>query len=128
MGRTSFGSVVARDCDVHFVTKTVPAVPSSHSGPGYQGRKEGAFMVLRTSAGATLSSRIRSRPSENLSMQILASSGAIFTSPFEATRGLFWDEPRNFEPQPDDEATPEQAPSSPNFRTTPVGGRLVSYV
>ncbi|GBM20671.1 hypothetical protein AVEN_230251-1 [Araneus ventricosus] len=43
-------------------------------------------------------------------------------SRFEATRGLFRDGPRNFEPRSDDE---DDTPS-PNFRATPTGGRLAT--
>ncbi|GBL74589.1 hypothetical protein AVEN_235500-1 [Araneus ventricosus] len=48
----------------------------------------------------------------------------MLTSRFEATRELFWDGPRNFESRSDD----ENDTLSPNFRTTPARGRLVSYV
>ncbi|GBM99918.1 hypothetical protein AVEN_248275-1 [Araneus ventricosus] len=51
----------------------------------------------------------------------------ILTSRFEATRGLFWDGPRNFEPRSDDEDdTYELAPPSPNFHATAAGGRLTT--
>ncbi|GBM50111.1 hypothetical protein AVEN_185497-1 [Araneus ventricosus] len=50
----------------------------------------------------------------------------ILTSRFEATRGLFWDGRRNFEPRSDDEATPELVPLFPNFHATPTGGRLTT--
>ncbi|GBL83691.1 hypothetical protein AVEN_132618-1 [Araneus ventricosus] len=46
----------------------------------------------------------------------------MLTSRFEATRGLFWDGPRNFGPQSDDDTGAGN--SSPNFRTTPAGGRF----
>ncbi|GBM15889.1 hypothetical protein AVEN_258433-1 [Araneus ventricosus] len=48
----------------------------------------------------------------------------ILTPRFEATRELFWDGPRNFEPLSDDDTyavTP-----SPNFHATPTGGRLAT--
>ncbi|GBN48056.1 hypothetical protein AVEN_38326-1, partial [Araneus ventricosus] len=55
----------------------------------------------------------------------------ILKSHFEATRGIFWDRPRNFEPRSDDEDDAVSCLSrmsvchhSPNFRTTPVVGRL----
>ncbi|GBM24737.1 hypothetical protein AVEN_141811-1 [Araneus ventricosus] len=38
----------------------------------------------------------------------------ILTSRFEATRGLFWDEPRNFEPRSDDEDDTWAGSPSPN--------------
>ncbi|GBM85849.1 hypothetical protein AVEN_37495-1 [Araneus ventricosus] len=41
---------------------------------------------------------------------------------FEATRGLFWNEPRNFEPQTDDVDDTCAATPIPNFRTTSAGG------
>ncbi|GBL89504.1 hypothetical protein AVEN_105750-1, partial [Araneus ventricosus] len=47
------------------------------------------------------------------------------TSRFEATRGLFCDGPRNFEPLSDDaKTTPELPPPSPNFHATPTARRL----
>ncbi|GBN00848.1 hypothetical protein AVEN_89216-1 [Araneus ventricosus] len=46
------------------------------------------------------------------------------TSRFEVTRGLFWDGPRNFELLSDDEDDTSAGTSSPNFHTTPTGGRL----
>ncbi|GBL92757.1 hypothetical protein AVEN_213694-1 [Araneus ventricosus] len=46
----------------------------------------------------------------------------ILTIRFAATRGLFWDGPRNFEPRSDDE---DDTPS-PNFHATPTGGRLAT--
>ncbi|GBM95671.1 hypothetical protein AVEN_27283-1 [Araneus ventricosus] len=52
----------------------------------------------------------------------------ILTSHFEATRGPFWDGPRNFEQRSDDaRTTPELACPSPNFPTTPTGRRLTTY-
>ncbi|GBN15391.1 hypothetical protein AVEN_233920-1 [Araneus ventricosus] len=45
---------------------------------------------------------------------------------FEATRGLFRDGPRNFEPRSDDEDDTRAGTLSPNFRATPTGGRLAS--
>ncbi|GBN70497.1 hypothetical protein AVEN_256454-1 [Araneus ventricosus] len=52
----------------------------------------------------------------------------ILTSRFEATRGLFGDGPRNFEPRSHDEdrTTSELAIPSPNFHATPTGGRLAT--
>ncbi|GBM09578.1 hypothetical protein AVEN_29430-1 [Araneus ventricosus] len=52
----------------------------------------------------------------------------VFTSHFEATRGLFWDGPHNFEPRLDDEGDTRAGTPSPNFRTTPSGGRLTHDV
>ncbi|GBM74784.1 hypothetical protein AVEN_38714-1 [Araneus ventricosus] len=48
----------------------------------------------------------------------------ILTSRFEATRGLFWDDPRNFEPRSEDDTT--AGTPSPNFHVTPTGGRLAT--
>ncbi|GBO06676.1 hypothetical protein AVEN_79355-1 [Araneus ventricosus] len=48
----------------------------------------------------------------------------ILTSRFEATRGLFWDGPRNFEPRSDDDTW--VGTSSPSFHATLTGGRLAS--
>ncbi|GBM45598.1 hypothetical protein AVEN_86539-1 [Araneus ventricosus] len=48
----------------------------------------------------------------------------ILPSCFEATRGLFRDGPRNSEPRSDDEDDTWAGTPSPNFRTTPTGGRL----
>ncbi|GBM00423.1 hypothetical protein AVEN_179232-1 [Araneus ventricosus] len=45
-------------------------------------------------------------------------------SQFEATRGLFWDRPPNFEPRSDDEDDTRAGTPSPNFRTTPTEGHL----
>ncbi|GBM49599.1 hypothetical protein AVEN_31300-1 [Araneus ventricosus] len=42
----------------------------------------------------------------------------------QATREVFWDGPRNFEPW----TTPETVPPPPNFRTTPSGGHLTNDV
>ncbi|GBL76517.1 hypothetical protein AVEN_48812-1 [Araneus ventricosus] len=50
----------------------------------------------------------------------------ILTSRFEATRGLFWDGPRNFEPRSDDEDDTRAGTPSPNFHATPTGGRLAT--
>ncbi|GBN61340.1 hypothetical protein AVEN_265253-1, partial [Araneus ventricosus] len=50
----------------------------------------------------------------------------ILTSRFEATRGLFWDGPRNFEPRSDDEDDTCAGTPSPNFHATPTGGRLAT--
>ncbi|GBM56392.1 hypothetical protein AVEN_132864-1 [Araneus ventricosus] len=44
----------------------------------------------------------------------------LLTFRFDATRGLFWNRPRNFEPRSDDEDDTWEATASPNFRTTPV--------
>ncbi|GBN84815.1 hypothetical protein AVEN_212101-1, partial [Araneus ventricosus] len=43
-----------------------------------------------------------------------------------ATRGLFWDGPRNFEPRSDDEDGICAGTPSPNFHATPTGGRLAT--
>ncbi|GBM83943.1 hypothetical protein AVEN_74042-1 [Araneus ventricosus] len=48
----------------------------------------------------------------------------ILASRSEATRGLFWDGPRNFEPLSGDALAGSQ---SPNFRTTHTAVRLASY-
>ncbi|GBM08625.1 hypothetical protein AVEN_52462-1 [Araneus ventricosus] len=48
-------------------------------------------------------------------------------SRFEATQGLFWDGPRNFEPLSDDEHDTWTCILSSTFRTTPTGGRLTPY-
>ncbi|GBM19737.1 hypothetical protein AVEN_888-1 [Araneus ventricosus] len=50
----------------------------------------------------------------------------ILTSRFEATRGLFWDGPRNLNRGQMTRATPELEPPSPNFHTTPTGGHLAT--
>ncbi|GBN55151.1 hypothetical protein AVEN_213934-1 [Araneus ventricosus] len=47
----------------------------------------------------------------------------ILTSRFEATRGLLWDGPRNFEPRSNDEEDTRACTPSPNFHATPTGGR-----
>ncbi|GBN62347.1 hypothetical protein AVEN_58174-1 [Araneus ventricosus] len=44
----------------------------------------------------------------------------------EATRGLFLDGPRNFEPWSDDEDDASACTPSPNFRATLTGGRLAT--
>ncbi|GBM06323.1 hypothetical protein AVEN_121369-1 [Araneus ventricosus] len=44
----------------------------------------------------------------------------------QASRGLFWDGPLNFEPQPDDEDDTWAGSSSPSFHATPAGGRLAT--
>ncbi|GBM82808.1 hypothetical protein AVEN_20252-1, partial [Araneus ventricosus] len=49
-----------------------------------------------------------------------SSSSVILTSHFEATRALFWDGPRNFEPQSDDKDDTRDHTPSPNFRITPA--------
>ncbi|GBN14454.1 hypothetical protein AVEN_170062-1 [Araneus ventricosus] len=49
----------------------------------------------------------------------------ILTSRFEE---LFWDGTRNFKPRSDDEDDTWEDAASPNFRTTPLEGRLTSYV
>ncbi|GBN33563.1 hypothetical protein AVEN_218043-1 [Araneus ventricosus] len=46
----------------------------------------------------------------------------------KATRQLFWDGFRNFEPLSDDEDDTRDGIPSPNFRTKPVGGCLVPYL
>ncbi|GBO02109.1 hypothetical protein AVEN_90746-1, partial [Araneus ventricosus] len=43
-----------------------------------------------------------------------------------ATRGLFWDGPRNFEPRSDDEDDAWAGASYLSFRTTPTGRRLAT--
>ncbi|GBO28157.1 hypothetical protein AVEN_97396-1 [Araneus ventricosus] len=45
---------------------------------------------------------------------------------FEARRGLFWEEPRNFEQRTDDEGDTSDGPPSPNLNATPTGGRLAT--
>ncbi|GBM03123.1 hypothetical protein AVEN_200815-1 [Araneus ventricosus] len=50
----------------------------------------------------------------------------ILTSRFEATRGLYWDGPRNFEPRSHDEDDAGAGAPSPRFRAAPVGGRLAT--
>ncbi|GBM23197.1 hypothetical protein AVEN_159878-1 [Araneus ventricosus] len=50
----------------------------------------------------------------------------IFMPRFKATRGLFWEETCNSEPQSDDES--DLATSSPNSLTTPAAACLASYV
>ncbi|GBL85747.1 hypothetical protein AVEN_193192-1 [Araneus ventricosus] len=50
----------------------------------------------------------------------------ILTSRFEATRGLFCDGPRNFEPWSDNEDDTSAGTPSPNFHATPTEGRLVT--
>ncbi|GBN02106.1 hypothetical protein AVEN_9675-1 [Araneus ventricosus] len=52
----------------------------------------------------------------------------ILKSCFEATLVLFWDGPRHFEPQSDDKDDARAGSPSPNFRTTPTGGRFVPNV
>ncbi|GBL88438.1 hypothetical protein AVEN_103076-1 [Araneus ventricosus] len=42
----------------------------------------------------------------------------------KATRGLFWNRPRNFEPWSDDDEAPEPASLSPNFSASSEGGHL----
>ncbi|GBN58540.1 hypothetical protein AVEN_16692-1 [Araneus ventricosus] len=49
-------------------------------------------------------------------------------SRFEARRELFWDGPRNFELQLDDEDDTRAGTPSSNLRTTVVGGRLTHDV
>ncbi|GBM19274.1 hypothetical protein AVEN_133760-1, partial [Araneus ventricosus] len=49
-------------------------------------------------------------------------SSVTLTSLFQATRGLFWDGPRNFEPRSDDEDDTSAGTPSPNFRITSEGG------
>ncbi|GBM70196.1 hypothetical protein AVEN_20500-1 [Araneus ventricosus] len=43
-----------------------------------------------------------------------------------ATRGLFWDEPRNFVPRSDDEDDTRAGSPFPNFHAIPKGGRLAT--
>ncbi|GBL95929.1 hypothetical protein AVEN_227154-1 [Araneus ventricosus] len=50
----------------------------------------------------------------------------ILTPPFEATRGLFWDGPRNFEQLSDGEDDIRAGAPSPSFRATSAGGRLAT--
>ncbi|GBM18629.1 hypothetical protein AVEN_110291-1 [Araneus ventricosus] len=45
---------------------------------------------------------------------------------FEATRWLFRDGPRNFEPRPASEDDTSAGTPSPSFRATQTGGRLVT--
>ncbi|GBN70773.1 hypothetical protein AVEN_84384-1 [Araneus ventricosus] len=58
---------------------------------------------------------------ENFSLVLV-----ILTSRFEATRGLFWDGPRNFEPRSDDEDDTRAGTPSTKFHATPTGGRLTT--
>ncbi|GBM58395.1 hypothetical protein AVEN_63762-1 [Araneus ventricosus] len=51
-------------------------------------------------------------------------NSVILTFCFEPTRAVFWDEPRHFEPQSDDEDDTSTGAPSPYFRATPVGGGL----
>ncbi|GBM61669.1 hypothetical protein AVEN_133455-1 [Araneus ventricosus] len=44
----------------------------------------------------------------------------------EATRGLIWNGPRNFEPRSDDEDDTRAGTPSPSFHATPTGGRLTT--
>ncbi|GBO30303.1 hypothetical protein AVEN_267107-1 [Araneus ventricosus] len=50
----------------------------------------------------------------------------MLTSRFEATRGLFWGESRNLEPQSDDDNETSVVPPPPNSRITPAEGRLAT--
>ncbi|GBM87907.1 hypothetical protein AVEN_170922-1 [Araneus ventricosus] len=52
----------------------------------------------------------------------------LLTSCFEATRGLFWDGPRNSEPRPDDEDGIRAGAPSPTPRTAPTGERLAPFL
>ncbi|GBM80418.1 hypothetical protein AVEN_21268-1 [Araneus ventricosus] len=52
----------------------------------------------------------------------------VLTPRFEATRGLVWDGPRNFEEWSDDEEDTWAGTHSPSFHTTPSGGCLTSNV
>ncbi|GBN96734.1 hypothetical protein AVEN_169552-1 [Araneus ventricosus] len=45
---------------------------------------------------------------------------------FEVTRGLYRDEPRNFEPCSDDEENTRGIILSPNFRTAPMGEHMAA--
>ncbi|GBM86128.1 hypothetical protein AVEN_75403-1 [Araneus ventricosus] len=49
-------------------------------------------------------------------------------SRFEATRGPYWKGPRNFEPRSDNEDDTLSGISSPNFPSTPAGGRFTHDV
>ncbi|GBL78482.1 hypothetical protein AVEN_42966-1 [Araneus ventricosus] len=49
---------------------------------------------------------------------------ALFPFRFEAILGLFWDEPRNFKPQSDDEDNSLAGIPSPNFRGSAFDPRL----
>ncbi|GBM23440.1 hypothetical protein AVEN_181563-1 [Araneus ventricosus] len=51
----------------------------------------------------------------------VSSSSSDHGSKGRATRGLFWDGPRNFESRSNDGDDP-----SPNFHATPTGGRLAT--
>ncbi|GBN34755.1 hypothetical protein AVEN_81519-1 [Araneus ventricosus] len=53
-------------------------------------------------------------------------SWSTFEKDGTATRGLFWDEPRNFEPRSDDEDDAWAVTPSPSFHATPKGGRLAT--
>ncbi|GBM26991.1 hypothetical protein AVEN_47190-1 [Araneus ventricosus] len=64
---------------------------------------------------------------KNIRSQVQFSS-VILTSRSEVTRGLFCGGHRNFEPRSDDEDDTWAGTHSPNFRTTPTGGRLVPYL
>ncbi|GBL84706.1 hypothetical protein AVEN_191151-1 [Araneus ventricosus] len=50
----------------------------------------------------------------------------LLISRFEATRGLFWDGSRNFEPRSEDEDDTRAGTPSTSFHATPTGGRLVT--
>ncbi|GBN81644.1 hypothetical protein AVEN_256535-1 [Araneus ventricosus] len=52
----------------------------------------------------------------------------ILTSRFEASRVLFWDGPHSFESWLDEEDDAWARLLSPNFRTKPMGGRLIQDV
>ncbi|GBM90447.1 hypothetical protein AVEN_111253-1 [Araneus ventricosus] len=56
----------------------------------------------------------------------LMKSLVILTSRSEATRGIFWDGPRKFEPLSVDEDDTRAGIPSPNFHATPTGGRLAT--
>ncbi|GBL82895.1 hypothetical protein AVEN_106409-1 [Araneus ventricosus] len=62
-------------------------------------------------------------PNTGLNEKITFSS-VILISHFEATRGLFWDGPRNFELWSDDEDDTRADTSPPNCRTKPAGALL----
>ncbi|GBM94814.1 hypothetical protein AVEN_26526-1 [Araneus ventricosus] len=53
-------------------------------------------------------------------------SFVVLTSRFEATRELFWDGPRHFEPRSDDEGGTSADTPSPSIYATPTGGRLAT--
>ncbi|GBM08669.1 hypothetical protein AVEN_52754-1 [Araneus ventricosus] len=52
----------------------------------------------------------------------------ILKSRFEATRGLFWDGPRNFEPRSHDKDYTRAGTLPLSFRTPPAGKRLATTI